>query len=199
MGPQIWQWKLVFKQLNTRSNSNTLNILNDPSSSNSNRVRLQFLRVCGRESLFRLSGGWLSPGPRRPASQLCWRCRIIEELHLAAWSCFAVQTFITFVFVAHGDICHPASQVSFKGRRTYSIFKWGLCSARRRKCKQLPRYTFQRFLRLAFRYRPRFPDLLTKPILLGEVHYLPDKTNRETKAHESVTWAVQACFMTSCL
>jgi hypothetical protein len=25
-GPQIWQWKLVFKQLNTRSNSNTLNI-----------------------------------------------------------------------------------------------------------------------------------------------------------------------------
>ena len=44
-----------------------------------------------------------------------------------------------------------------------------------------------------------FPDLLTKHILVGEAHGLPAITNREMKAHESVTWAVQACFMTSCL
>ena len=109
------------------------------------------------------------------------------------------SNFYNFCFRSTRRYLPPCLASVVQRTRTYSIFKWGLCSARRRKCKQLPRYTFQRFLRLAFRYRPRFPDLLTKPILLGEVHYLPDITNRETKAHKSVTLAVQACFMTSCL
>ena len=167
-----------------------LNILNDPSSSNSNQVYK--VAIQARTS----ARSWISFSPLR-------RMVVAEagELKNCTWQHESLLSsdFYNFCsYITHGDVCHPASQVSFKVRRAY-IFKWCLCSARRRKCKQLSRYTFQRFLCLAFRQRPRFPDLLTKSNLLGEVRYLPAITNRELKARKSVTWAVQACFMRSCL
>ena len=70
------------------------------------------------------------------ATQACLTA-LLTRLENGTWQHKAASPFKLLV-LAHWDVCHPASQVPFKGCRTYSIFKWGPCSARERKCKQLP-------------------------------------------------------------
>ena len=143
-------------------------------SSNSNRLSFQLKqeRARGRESLFRLSGGWLSRGPRRPASQLCWRgWRIAPGSHKVA-SPFKL-------FLAHGNVCHPALQVPFKGRSTTASSNEASAVYGDANASNCPLYFSVFPVWLFDKRKPRFPDLPTKPILLGEACYLPAITSRE--------------------